>query len=309
MKLWLAFAYLCVVWGSSYLFIKIGLEYWPPFLMAASRNLIACFAVVLVWGFTRRSEPAEPLLWWPPVVFGLVNGSALALLFWGGQYISSGQSAVLIGAVPLFTMLISRWWYKESLSWTKLAAVGVGLTGVMLAVLQRTGAGFEGSELLRVLGQVSVLGTALGYAISFAVAKRFSSGDLIRNTAVHLGVSGLWLLLISLWLDPPATASVLSAPALFSVLYLAILGSAVAYWCKAFLLVHLPSAQATYTALINPVVAVILGVTILGERLTGLGTAGILLVLVGVWLVNRPAGQASSLPKQRGRLRVFAGSR
>jgi drug/metabolite transporter (DMT)-like permease len=283
-RLILSFLYLSIVWGTTYLFIKIGLAYWPPFMMAAARSLLACVTLMAILA-VRRNAVSEQVAWRGPILFGIINGTAMACLFWGERYISSGQAAVLIGTVPLFTMIFSRWWFKEAFTRHRMLGAAVGLGGVMLAMLHREGAGFAGSDAMRILGQAAVLVTAVGYAAAYAVSKQHFRGNLLHSTAIHLGTSGIWLAVLSALFEPNAAWPALTLPAIGSVVYLAVLGSAVAYCLKSFLLRHLPSGQATYTALINPVVAVALGAAFFGERVTAPGAAGMLLVLLGAWLV------------------------
>lgn len=283
-----AFAYLSFMWGSTYLFIKIGLDYWPPFLMASARNLVACLALVAVIKLMKRPYPANWRAWWPPLAFGVINGSAFAFIFWGEQYIPSGQTAVLIATMPLFTMFLARWWTGERITWLKAAAVALGLAGVFLATGQREGAGFVGSDTQRLYGQLAMLAAAVCYAVSYVFGKKYFKADTYANTAVHLGSSGVYLLALALALDPPPTAAVFTPAGLGSLLYLALPGSALAYWCMFYLMEHLGSVQSTYVTLLNPLVALLLGVAFMGEALTLPMIAGSGLVLAGVWLVSRP---------------------
>ena len=119
--MWAAFVALCFLWGSTYLFIKIGIDYWPPVLLAGARNLLAFAAVVLVlvgaavlW--RRPRELPGPRGWVPLAVFALLQGTAFALIFWAERYITSGQTAVLIATNPLFTLPLTHFWLKERVS-------------------------------------------------------------------------------------------------------------------------------------------------------------------------------------------------
>lgn len=289
-----AFAYLSLMWGSTYLFIKIGTAYWPPLLMAVARNSLACVCVVAVLFLLRRAWPANWRGWWPPIGFGVINGSAFALIFWGQPYIPSGQTAVFIATMPLFTLFIAWLWFHEPVTWFKTLAIGIGLGGVLLAVGHRDGVGFAGTDLQRLLGQMAMLGAALCYATSYLFGRRFFQADIYANTAIHLGSSSLYLLVLSLLFDPPVTAAIFSAPAIWSVLYLAVPGTAVAYWCMFYLIQNASSLQTSYFSVINPVVSLLLGWVFLQERLTTAALVGSALVLVGVWLVIRPAPGAAA---------------
>ncbi len=275
------------MWGSTYAFIKIGLDYWPPFLLASARNLVACLALVVVIAILKRPWPSGWRGWWPPLVFGIINGSSFAFIFWGEQFIPSGQTAVLIATMPLFTLFLAWWWIGERITWLKSAAVAIGLVGVFLATGVREGVGFVGSDAQRLAGQAAMLGAALCYAASYVFGKKYFKADIYANTAIHLGSSGIYLLVLTLFFEPPATASVFAWQGLGSLLYLALPGSALAYWCMFYLMQNLSSVQTTYVTLLNPIVALLLGVAFMNESLTAVMAAGAALVLAGVWLINR----------------------
>jgi drug/metabolite transporter (DMT)-like permease len=288
-----AFLALCFLWGSTYLFIKIGVDHWPPILLASLRNLIACLAVVLVlvavaviW---RRPRPVHGIRgWWPAVGFALMQGSAFALIFWGERYITSGQTAVLIAFNPIFTLPLARWWIKERIQRHHYVAVLFGVVGVVLVARVHHGSGFEGSITMRIVAQVAVLGAALCYAVSLLFSRKYMHGDKYVNTAINLGTSGFYLLLLSLAFDRGDRHVDFGWTGMLSLLYLALPGSALAYWLLFYLIENIDPVQVSYVTLVNPVVAVILGVAFLSEPFTwpiALGTAA---VVVGAYHVNRP---------------------
>lgn len=282
-----AFLYLCFMWGSTYLFIKIGLDYWPPILMAAARNGIAALFLVAVMGILRRPWPNTWRGWWPPIGFGVINGTAFALIFWGEQYIPSGQTAVLIATMPIFTLFFARWLLKERITWVQAVAVVVGILGVLLASGVRDGAGFVGTDAQRLFGQVAMLGAALCYGAAYVFGRRFFQADTYFNTTMNVAAASVYLLILSLILDPPVTDAVFAWQSVLSVLYLAIPGSALAYLAMFYMMQHASSLQSSFFTVINPIVALLLGVVLLGEALTWAAVFGTVLVLVAVWLVNR----------------------
>lgn len=290
----IAFAALCLIWGSTYLFIKIGVEFWPPVLMAAARNLLATVAVVLVlvaaalvW-HRPRALPARRA-WLPPVVFALFQGTAFALIFWAEQYITSGQTAVLIAANPIITLPLARFWLGEPLQRRHLAAVALGVVGVALVTLTREGEGFTGSTGLRLLAQGAVLLAAFCYAFSLLYSRKYMSGDKYVNTAINLGASGLYLLVLSLAVEPGGSGRVeLTGRSVLALLYLALLGSALAYWLLFYLIENLGPVEVSYNTLVSPVVAVLLGVLVLDEPVTGMIVLGTVAVAAGIYLVVRP---------------------
>lgn len=295
-----AFVALCLLWGSTYLFIKIGLDSWPPVLLASFRNLLACLSVgaVLVAGAVfwrqRRALPADLNGWVPPAVFALLQGTAFALIFWAEKYISSGQTALLIATNPIFTLPLTRFWLKEQLRTQHYLAVLLGVVGVAVASNVREGSGFEGDYSDKVTAQAAVLGAALCYAVSLIYSRKYMKGDRYVNTAIHLGTSGVYLLLLSLLLDPSDSTVDWSWEGVGSLLYLAIPGSAIAYWLLFYLIENLGPVEVSYVTLVNPIVAVLLGIVFLSEPFTFGIVIGTAAVVAGIYLVNRP--QAKPAP-------------
>jgi drug/metabolite transporter (DMT)-like permease len=297
-----AFLALCFLWGSTYLFIKIGVDHWPPVLLAALRNLIAWVAVVLVllsvaviW---RQPRPVHGIRgWWPAAGFGLMQGTGFALIFWGERYITSGQTAVLIAFNPIFTLPLAHFWLKERIQRHHYVAVVLGVLGLALVAGVRHGEGFEGSVTMRVVAQVAVLGAALCYAVSLLFSRKYMHGDKYVNTAINLGTSGFYLLLLSLLFDRGDRSVDFSWTAVLSLLYLALPGSALAYWILFYLIENLDPVQVSYVTVVNPVVAVILGIVFLSEPLTWTIALGTILVALGTLHVSRPV----RLPRFVGR--------
>lgn len=297
-----AFLALSYLWGSTYLFIKIGVDHWPPVLLAALRNVIACLAVALVLAAAatiwRRSRSVPGIrTWWPAAGFGLMQGTGFALIFWGERYITSGQTAVLIAFNPIFTLPLAHWWIKERIQRHHYVAVVLGVIGVALVAGVRHGEGFEGSVTMRIVAQGAVLGAALCYAVSLLFSRKYMHGDRYVNTAINLGASGLYLLLLSLLFDRGDRHVDFGWTGMLSLLYLALPGSALAYWILFYLIENLDPVQVSYVTLVNPVVAVILGIVFLSEPFTWMIALGTAAVVLGAYHVNRPL----RLPRLAGR--------
>ncbi len=300
---WAAFAALCFLWGSTYLFIKIGIDYWPPVLLAGARNVLAFAAVALVLvGMAVLWKRPHPLPgargWVPPAVFALLQGTAFALIFWAERYISSGQTAVLIATNPLFTLPLTRLWLKQPVAGRQYLAVLLGVLGVALTAGVREGEGFTGTTAERVTAQGAVLVAAFCYAFSLLYSRKYMHGDRYANTAIHLGTSAIYLLLLSTLMDPDDAGVDLDPRGLLALLYLALLGSALAYWLLFYLIDNLDALQVSYVTVVNPVVAVLLGIVVLSEPVTPLVWLGTAAVVLGIYLVNRPARAPAETPSR-----------
>lgn len=113
-------------------------------------------------------------------------------------------------------------------------------------------------------------------------------GDKYVNTAIHLATSALYLLLLALVMDPPGATVDLSVPGVLALLYLALPGSALAYYLLFYLIENLGAVEVSYVTVVNPVVAVLLGIAILGEPFTLPVALGTLAVALGAYVVHRP---------------------
>ena len=262
----LAFAAIYLIWGSTYLAMRIGLETLPPFTMAGLRYLFA--GAVLGAGAWRQGAP--PVRWEhaPPaflpgaLLFVGGNGSVV----WAEQRISSGLAALLIASEPLWIALLLLRRGQERPSSRVFGAIALGIAG--LAVLTDPFSANSGVDLVGAV--VVVLG-----ALSWAVGSLASRSARLPSSAVQAGAlqmaAGGALLLLCGWVsgEPGRTDwSAVSLRSLLAVSYLALFGSIVAFTAYLWLLkVADPSRVSTY-AFVNPVVAVLLGWSLGGEELS-----------------------------------------
>ena len=275
-----AFAALYLIWGSTYLAIRIGVESWPPLMLAGVRFLIAG---VLFYAWLRwRGVPAPSAREWRAA--GVVG----ALLLVGGNGgvsvaehlgVASGVAALAVATMPLFALLFGLFWGQRArlLEW---AGILLGLLGIVLLNL--------GSNL-----QASPLGAAL---LVFAAAswafgsvwsryRQLPAGPMA--SAAQMLVAGAVLLVLS-----PLTGERLTQmPTLagWAVLaYLVVFGSIVAFSAYLYLLKTVRPAAATSYAYVNPVVAVLLGIFFAGERIVAAEWLAMLVIVGGVVLIGLP---------------------
>lgn len=283
------FLIIYVVWGSTYLAIKWGVQSIPPFAMASMRFLIAGSAL---FAFTRwRGAPAPTRLQWrdSAIVGALLLFVGNGAVSWASQRVSSGLSSVLVATVPLWLVLCEAWQGKRPRV-MQVVGVLVGLVGVGLLVLpsSRAAAGTSG-------GTVDPLGAAaltLG-SLSWTVGSLYSrSSNQARPAALAIAMQmltgGVLLGLLALVTGDwgrlhPSTITMTSA---LSLLYLITFGSLIGFSTYMWLLkVASPAAVGTY-AYVNPLVAVLLGVALGGERLPATAYLAMAIIVGGVALVS-----------------------
>ncbi|HVP39477.1 MAG TPA: drug/metabolite exporter YedA [Candidatus Saccharimonadales bacterium] len=274
-------ALLCVyfIWGSTYLGIRIAISGYPPFLMAGLRNLLAS-TLLLLWLKARRVP-------WPTRGQWLAAAAVGGLLLVGGnggvvfaeQTVSSSLAALIVSVVPLwmvvFEGLLGGPW-PQPLEWVGLA---LGLAGVGL--LQ-----FEGDLRASPAGAVALVVASMSWAFGSVWSRRLKLPPAGMSSAAQMLSGGCMLLVLGTLVGERLPRGPVRPQATAALVYLAVIGSIVAFSAYVYLLRRLkPAVVGTY-AFVNPVVAVVLGVGLAGERIAPVGVAGTLVILSGVGLIT-----------------------
>jgi len=275
---WTLFAAVSVIWGMPYLFIKLAVDEMSPSLVAWSRLAIAA-AVLLPIAWKMGALRGLRARWRTLAIFAAVEMAVpWPLIGFGEVRISSSLTAILIAAVPLVVALIAlRFDHSERPTRTRFVGMLVGFAGV--ASLVGIDIGGRAAELA---GAGAILLAAVCYAIGpMIVNRRLSDVDPLGPVAASLGIAALLVTPFAA-ADLPETTP--SADALVSVAVLGLVCSALAFLLFFRLIAEVGPGRATIITYINPVVALALGVAILGESVTAGAVVGLLLILAGSWL-------------------------
>ena len=282
---YVAFALCCLIWGSTFLAIRIGNEAVAPVWSAAVRLALAAPALALLAWATRARWPRGAALR-GAMLFGFFNyGVNLALLYWGEQTVPSGIAAVFYATVPLSTALLAPLFRIEHLSPRKVAAAVAAFCGV--AVI------FAGELSLAVpfAGLAAILFAATAAALSSVMLKRAPRQDTLPANAIAALVGLPVCLAASLVLgeqrEVPATAG-----AWFPIIYLVVAGSLGAYLLYTWLIKTWSVTNASYIGVVVPIVAVILGAIVKQERPALLTFVGAAIVIAAVVYALRPPSPA-----------------
>lgn len=303
-KLVFALALVYVLWGSTYLAMRIAVATIPPFTMAAMRHLTAG---ALLYTFLRlRGTPApRPVHWRSTAIIG-----ALLLLFgngcvaWAEQRVGSGMSSLLICSEPMWIVLFA-WLRRGGQRPTSRVVTGllVGFAGLLLLVRPTAG-----SLAVDRLGAASLLVASIAWAAGSLYVQRATLPDSPwLATSMQMLCGGALLLVASVASGEPArlVLSHVATSSLLAVLYLIIFGSLIGFTAYTWLLRSAsPVLVATY-AYVNPVVAVLLGWAIVHEPVTPAMLAGALVILAGVALITtatarREPREAQEAPASAG---------
>jgi len=283
-RIWVGFVIISLVWGSTWLAIKIGLTSVPPFFAAGIRFLIASVVLYLILrlrGLSITFTPETRKLY-AALIF-LSYSIPFALVYWGQQYIPSGLSSILFGAYPFSVAIFSHLLLaKERLTWFKIAGIVFGFVGIVII--------FSGdvhwTETAGVLGMACILVSTVMQALAVVLIKKYGQpiSPFVMNFVGMLG-GGAILGLLGL-----ATESfsdiVWNTAAVGSILYLAIIGSVLAFVTYHWLLKRIEAVYLSLVSFINPIIAVVLGAIVLRETLAPSVFIGASCVLAGILVAN-----------------------
>ena len=291
----LLFAATSVIWGSSFLLIRLAVEHMPPATVVFGRTLLGAAFLVPLAASRRAFRGIRPVIVPVIVVTVLDMAAPTFLTAWGEQHVSSSVAGILTATDPLFTAVLAlRLIRSEVPDRKRTLGLIIGFAGVAALL----GIDLRGSAL-ELLGAGAVILSALGYASAALLYRRW------LDDKAALGVTALMTAISSAAFLPPAAAGLpRQVPPVSSILALATLGvvnTGVAYWLFYVLIDGAGAATASVITYVMPVVALFLGVALLGERLTIGAVAGLVLIAVGAWLATSrraPSADADSGGRQ-----------
>ncbi|GIU83071.1 MAG: hypothetical protein D6687_11305 [Acidobacteria bacterium] len=278
---------LCIIWGTTWIFIKLGLNDLPPAGFAAVRFTVACSILWLILGFKKIGFPGS----WKTRALVVLTGALqfsfnYGLLFWGEKYISSGMAAVLQSTIPIFGMILAKIFVGETINGLKVTSVLLGVLGITLIFWEQ----LHLSGTMALLGSLAVVVGAFGAALASVLVKAKMKAVEPANLVfwqMLIGHLPLWL--ISFASEGSPTNFRWTPNALICVLYLAVMGSVIAFWLYYWLLRKIEVTKAMTIALVTPVIAIFIG-SFFGEKITVQAILGSSMVLLSVSLITfRPA--------------------
>lgn len=287
-KIYLALLSVYIIWGSTYLAIRFAVETLPPFLMAATRFLIP--GLIFYFWQRRSGKPAPTRLQWRSAIligfFLLAGGNGS--ISWAEQRVVSGVTALLIGSMPIWMVLIDSLWPGGRRP-TRLTITGVllGLLGIVLLVIPSL---LERSD--NQLDMVGVLVILLG-TLSWTVGSLYSRNAILPKspllgTGMEMLAGGLillvWGTLAGEWRR--LEIAQVSTQSLLALLYLIIFGSMVAFSAYTWLLRVAPTPLVSTYAYVNPLIAVLLGSLLADEPLTLNILLSAIVIISAVFLIN-----------------------
>jgi drug/metabolite transporter (DMT)-like permease len=288
-KIILGFTAVYLIWGSTYLAIRFGVETIPPFMLAGIRFLTGGL-LLYAWMRLRGAERPSPALWLPAVIIGLLMpAGGTGLITWAEKTVPSGLTALLVATAPMWIILVD-WFRPSGTKPTLLVVVGliIGFTGVAL-LINPTDIG-RPAEINK-LGAFVIIIATLSWAIGSIYSRHARQPrSKVLATGMQMITGGLGCILISV-LSGEGTAFdpyAVSLKSLLALGYLISMGS-IAFVAYVWLLSATTAARVSTYAYVNPVIALFLGSLIAGEILTywTLGCSAMIIIAVITIIIAR----------------------
>jgi drug/metabolite transporter (DMT)-like permease len=288
-KLTFAYVALALIWGSSFLFMKVALEGVSPTQVVLGRLGIGAVTLVILMLVTRRRWPREARVWGHLTVVALFLCVFPFLLFaWAGLHLPSGVSSILNAMTPIMTVLVSAVALpSERLDRSRLAGIALGVVGVaVVAGIWNVLA--DPALLTQVPALLACLGATLCYGIGLTYIRRFLVGthnyDALTISAVQIVIGAVMIGLATPIIG--ASPVNLTPAVVLSLVALGALGTGIAYIWNVQIVTEWGPAVASSVTYATPLVGVTLGVFILGEHLSWNEPAGGVIVVLGILLVQ-----------------------
>jgi drug/metabolite transporter (DMT)-like permease len=284
-KAYLAWVAISIIWGTTYLVIRIGVAEMPPFLFSGIRWLIAgplfLFALKLKGIPLPKKKDMLPIVTVAVLLIGLGNG----LITFGEQWIPSGLTALLITTMPILIVLIETFVLKKvAMNKTIITGALIGFSGILIIFGNNLALIFNPEYLF---GIIAIYSGILSWA-SGTVYSKYRKVDVhpLANAGMQMLIAGIFQISIGLIIGE-AESFAFTENGIWAFIYLAIFGSFIAYGSYIYAIEHLPISFVTTYAYINPVIALFAGWVVLDEVLNFEIILAAVIILTGVAMINR----------------------
>jgi len=297
----LGFFVLCVIWGTTWLAIKISLEGLPPFLGAGIRF---CVALTALFFFVRNKRMSRGIrradFFLLTVSAILLYGFNYGLIYWGEQYINAGVAAIFFATFVLFTCIWTNFLFRsETFRWKTFVGLVIGFCGIVIVFydqLERT----HFSRMVLLASAAVILSAACG-AMSLVIVKKYlSKMDPYALTFYQMGIGVFLLLLTGFLLEHPGDIRINVRVGL-SVLYLGIVGSAFAFVIYYRLLQEMSAITLSLIIYITPLFALVADYVTFHEQIPFRSFAGMVVIFLGAGLTQKKTIKIVSIPIRRNK--------
>jgi drug/metabolite transporter (DMT)-like permease len=283
---YLALGAVCIIWGTTYLGLRIGVTQFPPFLFSIFRFLTAGPILIVLVLLSKKAVWPNKTVLFNQAISGLFMVTlGISIVGWSEMYISSGVAAIICSMMPIWTVLINVFVTKdEQPNWLIILGLVTGLTGIVMIFGEHLS---EFSNSNYTTGIVLTFIANLSWAIgSIWIKKKNTDSNPFMNAGLQMLFGGLFLIPLSLLLDDYSRIQ-WNSSVIYSMAYMSLVGSVTAYACYSYAIKKLPMTLVSLYAYINPIVAVLLGWLVLNEKLNLRVGLAIVLTIAGIYIVNK----------------------
>ncbi|MFQ5704812.1 MAG: DMT family transporter [Gemmatimonadales bacterium] len=291
---------LSLIWGSTWLFIKVGLQDLPPLTFATVRFVLAIGVLLPVVAMRHSKLPRDFSDWTLMIGTGvLLFAVTYGLVFWGEQHISSGMAALLFSTFPLFGLVIAHFHlHDERMTPAKMVGTILGIAGVALVLSNQ----LEATGELAFWASAGIVGSAGAAAYADVLIKaRGGHLDPTLLTLVQMCGGVVPLAALSLYAEGNPLGLTWSPRAVISTLYLALVGTALGFVLLYWLFKHMDVTRTMLITFVTPLVAVALGVVVLHEEFSWRAATGGAAIIAGLGFAIKPPTQRRAQSTQTGR--------
>jgi drug/metabolite transporter (DMT)-like permease len=277
------FSALCLIWSSTWIMIKLGLEGAPPVTGAGLRFIIAAIVIFSILAHRRIALPRTARFLWLSLFLGVFQmGLPYALVYWAEQYISSGLTSILFATMPLTVAVLARIVLGDALTVRKVTGIVIGTLGTVVIFQD----GFSAGNPQSLWGAAAALGSALCASFSSVVVKRYSrSYHPLASIFLPMAIGGILLVLAGRLLEAGRQVH-WDGVTVGTILYLAVLGSVVAFGLYYWIIKHIDVTLLAYQTFIIPILACLIGWIFLRETVTIHIATGGGMILAGIALAT-----------------------
>ncbi|MEP0821227.1 MAG: EamA family transporter [Ignavibacterium sp.] len=273
-----------MIWGTTWLAIKIGLRSMPPILGASLRFLLASLFLLGLIELRRIQFAKDEMFWKLGILMGFSSFAIpLALVYWGTQFIPTGLASILFATYPFAVALCSYFILpNERLTKPTLAGILLGFVGIYVIFASE----FSFQSSLGIEGMIAIILSSVLQAFALVTVKKYGGPyNTMSLNYVGMVIGGVLLAIMS-FATENHEGIVFNQEAILSLVYLALFGSVVTFVTYFWLLKHVAAVLLSLTAFVTPIIAVVAGVIVFGEKLTVQIFIGSALVLGGIVVAN-----------------------
>jgi drug/metabolite transporter (DMT)-like permease len=287
-KAYIAYAFICIIWGTTYLAIRVAVFHYPPYLMAGTRQVLSgLILVAIALMINRQVDLSRKNILQQAIIGFLLITMGNGLVTWAEQYIQSGIAALICSTMPISAVLINIVSGKERLNLRVILGMLLGFSGVAVVFHESLNQQANGDNQIFIIGIVALFVATFSWALGSLFNKRNADAkNSLFNAGLQVIIGGSFMFIISPFVDHYDQFTLWNEEGFWAVVYLVVFGSVLAYAAYMYALKVLPVGFVTSYAYVNPLVAVLLGSWMLDEALNMYTILAFVMIIMGIFIVR-----------------------